>query len=240
MWWFNNKAVSNDVKSSTIITNEDKNIDNFSNNSNDNTKSNKVDEQPKKSTKFIGYVLKTFLNIDHVDTKPIIPPITSPTVPSSSSKTTTTTTTTIENNGSMSTGWFFAMSLASLSGGMLYGVHTVVKRENTKLSDVIKANSTAFSAASRALLYGTILCCGAFLGSGAIFISLTGITTFQELGESSRRNFQRIDDTTKQRQRIAAEKKIMQLYNETQEMDYWKNLYEKNFNKSESKVDNKK
>jgi len=202
MWW--SKSVSNDMKS---LNNDNKVTENSSNNSGSNSNisssssssssrnsnnssssnnnnsssdiSNNVDDEKvgKKSTKFVGYILKAVFNIDPaIDSKPIrYNP--SPTIPSSSSSSSSKTkTTTIDNKESMNTGWFFALSLASLSGGMIYGVHTVVKRENTKLSDVIKNNSTAFSTASRAFLYGTILCCGAFIGSGAIFISLTGIT----------------------------------------------------------------
>lgn len=231
MWWSRKSIDSNEVIKSSD-NNMNKNSNN-NNNINNNVQTNN-DSEKKKSGKFMRHILGIFINIDTIDdntttTIPIPRPIT---IPSQSSSKPIS----LERKDGISTGWFLGMSLASLSGGMLYGVHTVVKRENSKLSDVIKVHSTAFSSASRALLYGTLLCWGTFIGCGAIFISLTGITTFKELGESSRRNFQRIDDTTKQRQRIAAEKKIMKVFTESQELDYWKKLYE-NFIKTNNNND---
>ena len=233
MWW-SKKSIDANVKNEVVLSNDNSNNNNNNNDNNNTTNEN----EKKKSGKFMRYFLSTFINIDELDKNTATIPLQSQSQSKSSPPLSSPKTISLDKKGTISTGWFLGMSLASLSGGMLYGVHTVVKKENSKLGDVIKVHSTAFSAASRALLYGTLLCCGGFLGCGAIFISLTGITTFKELGESSRRNFQRIDDTTKQRQRIAAEKKIMQVFTEAQEIDYWKKLYDKTFVKTDNNKTN--
>ena len=79
MWWINksvsndNKSISNDNKN---IINEDKNIKNdninkIDNNININNNNDNDEIVIKKSTKFVGYILKTVFNIDPDDSKPI-------------------------------------------------------------------------------------------------------------------------------------------------------------------------
>jgi hypothetical protein len=80
---------------------------------------------------------------------------------------------------------FFGVSLAAVSAGMLYGVKRVLKEEKITLN--MKQHGSAVGSAGLALLGGTLLCCGTFLGGASLFVAGTGITSFKEFGIASRR-----------------------------------------------------
>jgi len=78
---------------------------------------------------------------------------------------------------------FFTGSLGIFSIGVLLGVRRVMKRNS---QDAPSSNLSGALLAARALGWGTLLCLGAFAGIGAVYSTLTGITTAEQFGKQSK------------------------------------------------------
>lgn len=79
--------------------------------------------------------------------------------------------------------------LGVISLGMLLGVKIVFRREQAKLTR--REARDGGMMAAKALGLATLLCTGSFAGAGALFITVTGITSVKEFGEVVRNILQK-------------------------------------------------
>lgn len=77
--------------------------------------------------------------------------------------------------------------LGFLGLGMLGGVYRVFHNEKVKFDS--KTHGPPMRVASRALLYGTLLCLGTFGVAGSIFVNVSGVKTFRQFGRLVKTTF---------------------------------------------------
>lgn len=119
--------------------------------------------------------------------------------------------------------WFFGGSFAIISVGMLVGVHRVLSQEQIKLD--IRSHKAPFAVASQALVGGTLLCFGSFIGCTSLFMIATGITSFNEFGEVMRSSFSKVESLQTTSEVVIREKDSIRGMSESQELDYINRKY---------------
>lgn len=82
-------------------------------------------------------------------------------------------------------GQFLALALAVVGGGAVLGVRRHLRSEQFRVH--LRDHATPIGVASKALLYGTLLCGGAFAGSVGAACILSGIYSPAEFGSVARR-----------------------------------------------------
>ena len=120
--------------------------------------------------------------------------------------------------------WFFGTSFAIVSVGMFAGVHHVLKAEQIKVDIRSVANRGPFVVATKALIGGTCLCFGTFIGCTALFIGATGITSLSEFGQIMRSSFSKVEVLQNKSELAITDKEKTKGMTESQELDYlgWK------------------
>lgn len=83
----------------------------------------------------------------------------------------------------MSKSVFFGGALAVVSSGMFYGFNKVIREQKVNLT--LKSHAAPTMIAAQALLAGTLLCFGTFVGATSIFVAVSGITTVAQFGKST-------------------------------------------------------
>ena len=130
----------------------------------------------------------------------------------------------IEKGPFISKPWFFGTSFAIVSIGMFAGVHHVLKGEQIKVDIRSVANRGPFVVATKALIGGTCLCFGTFIGCTALFIGATGITSLSEFGHIMRSSFAKVEVLQTKSELAINDKEKTKGMSESQELDYfgWK------------------
>jgi hypothetical protein len=119
--------------------------------------------------------------------------------------------------------WFFGGSFAIISVGMLVGVHRVLSQEQIKLD--LRSHKAPFAVASQALVGGTLLCFGSFIGCTSLFMIATGITSFSEFGDVMRTSFSKVESLQTTSEVVIREQNTIRGMSETEELDYVNRKY---------------
>jgi hypothetical protein len=110
---------------------------------------------------------------------------------------------------------FFAGSLGAFSLGILYGVRRSMKAESNLVSNRNSKISGALLG-FKALGLGTALCLGTFLGIGAIYAKISGITTIHEFAIASKQFIRKVGieyvPTDEEKQELEKAEKELEKY----------------------------
>jgi len=118
---------------------------------------------------------------------------------------------------------FFVGAFTVFGGGMLYGVHRVLKKEQFKLN--LKMHRTPFAVASKALLWGTALCFGTFSAGTAVFISASGISSFREFQDSGTKYLAQFDSLATKDEAVLKDLANMKKLSVNEELDLWDKFF---------------
>ena len=119
---------------------------------------------------------------------------------------------------------FLAGSLGIFGAGMLFGVHSVFKREGVKL-DLRGAHKTPFGIASRALMWGTALCFGTFFAATGVFIAVSGIKSLPEFQTEAMKVLAQVDFLQIQDDSIKEDIQRINNLSEKEQAEYWNKYF---------------
>jgi hypothetical protein len=120
-------------------------------------------------------------------------------------------------------GAFLGYSLAIIGGGMLMGVYRGLQQEKVHFN--LKTHGPPMAIASKALVYGTLLCFGTFAGLTATFLATTGITSTTELANSAQRAFSTFDNENYTTEAAKKDREMIKGMTEDEEMEYLQRKY---------------
>lgn len=81
-----------------------------------------------------------------------------------------------------------ALSVTAVACSAVVGMYITAKKEQTKLKAVVGSGSPAIIA-TKALLYGSALAIGTFAAGTSLFVAVSGVRSFKEVGDYVDRTF---------------------------------------------------
>ena len=123
---------------------------------------------------------------------------------------------------------YIGLSFGVFSAGIFAGIQRIMKKHNSSFRHVAD-DKKSFGIALKALQVSTLYTVGTFSGVIAIFVIVTGITSFHEVGYNSRLWFERYGLSSQRNQSHEVKEEIQKVgkMDDEAEINYWYNYFSK-------------